>query len=139
MDSIRDIQEKIIEEFEELGDPFAQYSYLISLACTHSKMAEEEKTPERIVQGCQSRVWLDIRPRDGKFYFCSDSDTLIIKGVLLLLERLFCGQLCSDVAAAEVVFLRRTFIMDTFEADRQKGIGYVIKTLQYAAAGGNSI
>ena len=97
METIREIQDRIIAEFSELGDPFDQYAYLIGLACEHPSMQADEKTPERLVEGCQSRVWLDIRCRDGVFFFRSDSDTLIIKGVLSLLERLFCGQPCRDV------------------------------------------
>ena len=94
---------------------------------------EKEKTPERLVAGCQSQVWLKIHIADGLLFFLSDSNTLIVKGILYILEHLFNGQRCEDVAEAEITFLEETAIMDTFESSRQKGIGFVIKQLQQAA------
>lgn len=133
-ESITEIQEKIITDFNEIGDSFDQYAYLIELSCSFKPMTDEEKLPERLVDGCQSHVWLNIfKDSDGRFAFTTDSDTLIVKGVLYLLQELFCGQLPADVAAADVRFLKETAIMDTFESDRQKGLGYVIAQLQSAA------
>lgn len=134
MKTIDEIQKQIIDDFHEMGDSFEQYAYLIELSCTLPPMDDSQKTPERMVDGCQSHVWLDIRHEDGFFQFDADSDTLIVKGVLYLLEELFNGQNPEDVAKAEITFLRETAIMDTFESDRQKGIGYVLKTLQTKAA-----
>lgn len=133
MRSIQEIQEELIEEFREAGDGFDQYAYLIELSCLLPPMRAERKTPERAVQGCQSHVWLDAECRDGCFQFAADSDTLIIKGVLYLLQEVFCNQSPIDVAAAQVTFLKETAIMDTFEADRRKGIGFVIRQLQCEA------
>lgn len=133
MRTINEIQNDIIAEFNEIGDSFDQYAYLMELSVIHPRFTEDEKLPERAVAGCQSHVWLKIDSRDGVFHFTSDSDTLIIKGVLYLLEQCLCGQSCKDVANAEITFLSRTELMETFESDRQKGIGYVIKTLKQAA------
>ena len=133
--SIEEIQQKIISDFLEMGDSFDQYAYLIEISAAHEGLPDEEKTPERLVEGCQSHVWLKIDTEDGIFNFESDSDTLIVKGVLELLQQMFNGQPCDAVAAAEVTFLRDTEIMETFESDRQKGIGYVIKALKREAAG----
>lgn len=140
MNSIDTIQQTIIDDFSEIGDSFDQYAYLIELACSLPPLAEEKKTPDRLVEGCQSQVWLDIRCENGMFFFSSDSNTLIVKGVLYLLEQMFNGQRCNDVAAAQIVFLQETSIMYTFESDRQKGLQYVIRELkraagQHAAAG----
>lgn len=133
MKTIDEIQEEIISEFEEIGDAFDQYAYLLELSVMHPRFPKEEKLPERAVKGCQSHVWLKIDSKDGVFHFTSDSDTLIIKGVLYLLEQCLCGQKCDDVAKAEITFLSRTELMETFESDRQKGIGYVIRALKEAA------
>lgn len=133
MKTINEIQNEIISEFEEIGDSFDKYAYLLELSVIHPRFPEEEKLLERAVEGCQSHVWLNIDSEDGVFHFTSDSDTLIIKGVLYLLEQCLCGQRCEDVANAEITFLSRTKLMETFESDRQKGIGYVIKALKQAA------
>ena len=135
MNSIAGIQEDIVEEFAMVGDDFDQYSYLIELSCIFEPMKPELKSDDRSVKGCQSHVWLDIyQDGDGLFEFDADSDTLIIKGVLFLLQRVLCGQKPTDVASADITFLARTAIMETFESDRRKGIGYVIATLKRAAA-----
>lgn len=133
MRSIDELQKEIIQDFNELGDSFDQYAFLIELACRHRPLPEEEKTPECLVEGCQSQVWVKTYIRDGLFFFSSDSNTLIIKGILYLLEHLLNGHTCGEVAEAELTFLKETAMMDTFESDRQKGIGYVIKTLQETA------
>lgn len=134
MRTISEIQNQIIADFNEIGDSFDQYAYLIELSAAHKGMPEEEKLPTRLVEGCQSHVWLKIdRDEHDRFYFVSDSDTLIVKGVLSLLQEMFCGQSCEDVAGAEIRFLQETAIMDTFESDRQKGLSYVIRKLQTTA------
>ena len=131
--TIDEIQSGIISEFKELGDGFDQYSYLIELSCMQPGLGDEERKNAKLVDGCQSHVWLDISEKNGEFFFRSDSDTLIIKGILYILTEMFCGQNPADVAAAKVTFLQETALQETFETDRQKGIGYIIKTLQDAA------
>ena len=134
MSRIDDLQQEIVNDFEEMGDGFGQYAYLIELSVTLPPLAEEKKTDDRVVKGCQSHVWLDARVENGLFSFDGDSDTLILKGVLVLLQSIFNGQKPEDVAQAKVWFFEQTEIMATFDADRQKGIGYIIHTLQTLAA-----
>ena len=134
MDEIGRVERELIAEFQGLGDGFEQYAYLIELAALLPPLPPEKKTAERAVKGCQSHVWLDMRAEQGVFRFEGDSDTFIIKGVLYLLRRLFDGQPLADVAAAKLRLFEETEIMATFEADRQKGIGYVVQTLQRFAA-----
>ena len=134
-EAIDRLQRQLVEEFQEMGDGFGQYAYLIELSVTLPPMDEGKKTEDRAVKGCQSHVWLDPRVEDGVFSFDGDSDTLILKGVLALLQTLFNGQPTADVAGAEIWFFGQTEIMATFDADRQKGIGYIIRALQDAARG----
>lgn len=128
--TINEIQESIISDFAEIGDSFDQYAYLIEISSGHVGLMDEEKTPERLVEGCSSNVWLKMQISDGLFSFEADSDTLIIKGILGLLQKMFSGQSPEAVAECEVSFLKRTEIMETFSSDRRKGIGFVIRTIQ---------
>ncbi len=130
MNHIDTLQEQIVSDFQEMGDGFEQYAYLIELSVNLPALPEEKKTGDRLVKGCQSHVWLDMRAKDGIFSFEADSDTLILKGVLYLLRDIFNGQPLSEVAEARVWFFEKTEIMATFDADRQKGIGYIIRELQ---------
>ena len=131
---IDEIQDQIVSDFQEIGDGFDQYAYLIELSMQLPGLPEDKKTEDRLVKGCQSHVWLDMHVEDGKFFFDADSDTLILKGVLYLLREIFNGQQPEAVAAAEVRFFGQTEIMATFDADRQKGIGYIIRHIQEFAA-----
>ena len=130
MNHIDTLQEQIVSDFQEMGDGFEQYAYLIELSVNLPALSEGKKTGDRLVKGCQSHVWLDMRAKDGIFSFEADSDTLILKGVLYLLRDIFNGQPLSEVAEARVWFFEQTEIMATFDADRQKGIGYIIRELQ---------
>lgn len=134
MGSIREKEQRFIDDFNDIGDSFDQYAYLIELSCLLPPLAEELKTDENVVEGCQSTVWLDIHTDGGVFKFASDSNTLIVKGVLYILQEILNGQPAAEVAAAKLTFLRDTAIMDTFESSRQKGLGYVIAKLQETAA-----
>lgn len=130
MSKIDSIQKELIKDFQALGDGFEQYAYLIELSALLPPLPDEKKTDERAVKGCQSHVWLDMRAGEGKFYVNADSDTFIIKGILYLLGRMFNGQPLDQVAESEIVLFSDTDLMETFESDRQKGIGYVIKTMK---------
>ena len=134
MPTIQEKQDRLIDDFNELGDSFDQYSYLVTISGSLPEMPETEKTPERLVAGCQSQVWLAMRAQGGRFYLEADSGTLIIRGVLKLLEELLNGETLADVAAAEITFLRKTAIMETFESSRQKGMGYILKRIRGFAA-----
>lgn len=135
MKTIDQLQREIVSDFRDIGDSFDRYAYLIELGCALPPMPEQKKTEEQLVEGCQSRVWLDVACEEGRFHFCADSDTLVVKGVLYLFHQLFCGQPPADVAEAEVTVLKDAFVMETFASERQKGIGYVLDALQSAAAG----
>ncbi len=135
MQTIQEIQSEIIRDFNEIGDGFDQYSYLATLSFQLPSLPEEKKTKERLVEGCQSRVWLDMERRDGRFYLAADSDTMIIRGILKLLTDLLSGQPLTDVAQAEITFLKETAIMESFALSRQKGIGYIIGAIRAAAGG----
>lgn len=134
MNEIERIQKELAQDFVSLGDGFEQYAYLIELSGMLPPLAPEKKTDDRAVRGCQSHVWLDMRADNGCFYVEADSDTYIIKGILYLLRRIFSGQPLSQVANADITLFSETELMETFESDRQKGIGYVIRTMQNFAA-----
>ena len=131
---IDEIHDQIVSDFQEIGDGFDQYAYLIELSVQLPGLPEDKKTEDRLVKGCQSHVWLDMRAEGGAFRFDADSDTLILKGILWLLREIFDGQPLTDVANARIWFFAQTEIMATFDADRQKGIGYIIRTIQSFAA-----
>ena len=134
MEEISAEQEAILEEFRQLGDPFACYSYLLGLAGLLPPCPEEVKVPENAVAGCQSHVWLHSWAEEGRFRFLADSDTYIIKGLLYLLMNVLDGRSLEDAAGAELYFWKDPLLMDGFDDQRQRGIGYVAADLQRRAA-----
>ena len=134
MKSIREKQDEIVADFKEMGDDFVKYSYLINLSGMLPDMDESMKNNANMVGGCQSRVWLDIKVSGGRMYFNADSDTMIIKGILYLLREILSGQYVKAVSDANIDFLDRADIMVTFESDRRKGIGYIIKKIKETAS-----
>ena len=134
MDEIAAEQEAILEEFRQLGDPFACYSYLLGLAGLLPPCPEEVKIPKNAVQGCQSHVWLLGRAENGRFRFYADSDTYIIKGLLYLLMNVLDDRPLEAAAGADLYFWKDPLLLEGFDDHRQKGIGYVAATLQRQAA-----
>ncbi len=132
MASIEEMLDDLKSEFDELEDGFERYSYLIELASLLPPFPEEKRTDDNLVRGCQSHVWLNFHVRNGLFYFDADSDTLIIKGVLLLLQDLFCEQSPEQVANAEVDLLPALGLGTAFSDERQKGIGFILASIQNA-------
>ena len=134
MDETAAEQEAILEEFRQLGDPFACYSYLLGLAALLPPCPDEVKVPENAVQGCQSHVWVLGRAENGLFRFHADSDTYILKGMLYLLMNVLDDRPLETAAKAELYFWKDPLLLGSFDDHRQKGIGYVAAELQRQAA-----
>ncbi len=129
MKTIPEKQDAIVADFIMMGDEFNRFAYLLELAGQLPVMDSSAKTDTNLVKGCQSSVWLDIRVINGIFYFTADSDTLTIKGILYLLQDILCGQPAIEVSRSKLDFIQRTKLMSAFTNDRQKGVGFIIRTL----------
>ncbi len=133
MKMIQDHLAQLREELAEFEDGFERYSYLVELAALLPPYPQAYRTPECLVQGCQSRVWLNAYSEDGKFFFDADSDTLIIKGVLLLLQDVLCGVPLEEAAGLRTDLLQEAGLSGVFSDTRQKGIGAAIEMLRDSA------
>jgi len=133
MDEIRAEEQRILEEFRELGDSFACYSYLLALAGLLTPCPEEVKTDANAVKGCQSSVWLSAWQENGRFRFAADSDTYVIKGFLYLLSNVLDGRSTEAVAGTELSFWKDPLLLDGFDDHRRKGIGFVAARLRELA------
>lgn len=130
MADIRELQDQIIQNFRELEDPFDQYTYLIALSASLPVMDDERRAGLSPIAGCQSHVWLDMRREGDTFVFDADSDTMLIRGILYLLQQVLSHQPLADVASAQLDFLEKSGITGTLAADRRKGIGYIVQALK---------
>ena len=90
-------QDEIIEEFSVFDEWLDKYEYLIGLSDTLPAIAPEHRTDQYLIQGCQSRVWIDARYEDGKVWFTADSDAIITKGIIALLIRVLGGRTPQEI------------------------------------------
>ena len=129
------IQEEIIEEFLMFDDWLDKYDYLISLSESLPVIAPEHKTDEYIIEGCQSRVWVDARLEEGKIYYSADSDAIIIKGLLALLIRAMGGRTPQEVVDLELYFIDAIGLKENLSPTRGNGLLATIKQMRlYAVA-----
>ena len=135
MKTIGEIQADIVEEFAVLSDWMDKYEYLIELGKSMPLIEEKDKTEANLIPGCQSRVWLSCRERDGRLYFAADSDAIITKGIISLLLRVYDGQTPADILAADESFIERIGLKENLSPTRANGLVSMIQTIKgYAAA-----
>lgn len=134
--NISDIQEEIIEEFEGLTDWMDRYAYIIELGNQLQPIQESYKTPENLIEGCQSRVWIHAtQDDDGKIVFEADSDALIVKGIVALLLRTLSGQTADDILNTELYFIDKIGLKEHLSPTRSNGLVAMVKQMRmYALA-----
>ena len=129
------VQEEIIEEFSMFDDWLDKYDYLISLSESLPVISPEHKSDDYIIEGCQSRVWVDARLEDGKVYYSADSDAIIIKGLLALLIRAMEGRAPQEVVDLELYFVDAIGLKENLSPTRGNGLVATIKQMRlYALA-----
>lgn len=132
--SINEIQDQIIEEFSVYDEWLDKYEYLIELANTLDVIEDTKKTPDNIIQGCQSRVWLDASlDEDGTLTFRADSDAIITKGIIALLIRVFNHQKPDDIVNANLYFVDEIGLSANLSPTRANGLLAMIKQIRYYA------
>ena len=136
MSNIKDIQEEIIEEFNAFEDWMDRYQLLIDLGSEQEPLDEAYKTDNNLIEGCQSRVWLqaDLMP-DGTVRFLAESDALIVKGIVSLLVKVYSGQTPDDILANEPYFVEAIGLKEHLSPTRSNGLVAMIKQMRmYALA-----
>ena len=132
-------QRQMICTINAMGDCFDQYSFLLLKAGQLSPMPDEHKTDDRLVAGCQSKVWLKLTVIEGCFYMEADSDTLILRGVLAVLSDLLNGAPAADVAALPITLLQETELSATFTSTRSSGLSGILETIRAACTGDHTL
>lgn len=127
-------QNQIIAEFAGIEDEFATYEYLIALGGDRAPADGHLRSDENALAGCQSSVWIRSEMREGKLYFEADSDSQIIRGVLVLLLRVFNGRTPADIAEADLYFLKEVGLSSGLSPSRANGVASMIRHMQQKAA-----
>ena len=133
--TINELQDKVVEEFSELTDWMDKYQMLIELVNELEPLDEKYKTEKNIIDGCQSRVWLQCDIVDGQLVFTADSDALITKGIIALLIRVISNHTPQEIIDAEFYFIDKIGLRQHLSPTRSNGLLSMIKQIKaYALA-----
>ncbi|MBP3758061.1 MAG: SufE family protein [Prevotella sp.] len=133
--SINELQDEIIEEFSDFDDWMDKYQLLIDLGNELEPLDEKYKTESNLIDGCQSRVWLQADYVDGRIVFQAESDALIVKGIIALLIRVLSGHTPQEIIDADLYFIERIGLKDHLSPTRSNGLLAMVKQIRmYALA-----
>lgn len=136
MNEIESRQQEIIDEFKDIDDWMDRYSYIIDLGNEMPSLDEVYKKPENLIEGCQSRAWLNAAiDGDGNVVFTADSDAIIVKGIISLLIKVLSGNKPDDILNADLHFIHDIGLADHLSPTRSNGLLSVLKQMRmYALA-----
>lgn len=135
MKTIDEIQDEIIDEFSVFDDWMDKYALLIDLGNSLPPIEEKYKTNENLIEGCQSRVWLQADYRDGRIWFEAESDAIIVKGIVSLLVRVLSGRTPDEILNADLYFIDRIGLTEHLSPTRSNGLLAMVKQMRmYALA-----
>jgi len=133
--NINDIQDEIIAEFSDFDDWMDRYQMLIDMGSEQEPLEEKYKTEQNLIDGCQSRVWLQADMVDGKLQFRAESDALIVKGIVALLVRVLSDHTPQEILDADLYFIDRIGLREHLSPTRSNGLGAMLKQMKmYALA-----
>ena len=133
--TINQQQDAIIDEFADMDDWMDRYQLLIDMGNELEALDEKYKTNQNLIDGCQSRVWVQCDYRDGRLYFQADSDALIVKGIIALLIQVLSGHTPAEILDTDLYFIDRIGLRDHLSPTRSNGLLAMIKQIKaYALA-----
>ena len=130
MNTLEEAKAAVVEEFSMFDEWLDKYEYLIELGKNLDVFPVELKTGERLIKGCQSRVWLDATARDGKIFFRADSDAIITKGIISLLIQVYNGRSAAEIAADDFGFVEQIGLRANLSPTRANGLNSMIETIR---------
>ena len=133
--TINERQDEIIEDFSSIDDWMDKYAMLIDLGNSLETLEEKYKVPENVIEGCQSRVWLQADYNDGKIHFKGDSDAVIVKGIVSLLIDVMSDHTPDEILNSELYFIDQIGLKENLSPTRSNGLLSMVKQMRlYAMA-----
>ena len=133
--TINEIQDEIIDEFAGFDDWMDKYQLLIDLGNEQQPLDEKYKTEQNLIDGCQSRVWLQADYEEGMVRFTAESDALIVKGIVALLIRVLSGHTPQEILDADLYFIEQIGLKEHLSPTRSNGLLAMVKQMRmYALA-----
>jgi cysteine desulfuration protein SufE len=133
--TINELQDSIIEEFSMFDDWMDKYSLLIDLGNSLQPITDQDKTPQNIIEGCQSRVWLNAEMNNGIITYRGESDAVLVKGIVSLLIQVLSGHTPDEIINTELYFIEKIGLREHLSPTRSNGLLAMIKQMKmYALA-----
>jgi cysteine desulfuration protein SufE len=133
--TVNQIQDEIVDEFSDIEDWMDRYAYIIDLGNALPAIDEKYKTPAHIIEGCQSRVWLNAEMMGDKVVYTADSDAIIVKGIISLLIKVLSEHTPDEILNAELYFIDKIGLSEHLSPTRSNGLVAMVKKIRmYALA-----
>ena len=133
MNTLEEAKSAVVEEFSMFDEWLDKYEYLIELGKNLEVFPVELKTDDRLIKGCQSRVWLDVKAEDGRLFFRADSDAIITKGIISLLIQVYNGRTAKEILADDFSFVESIGLRENLSPTRANGLNSMIETIRAEA------
>jgi cysteine desulfuration protein SufE len=128
--TLNEVQDRIVDDFDQFDDWMDKYALLIDLGNGLETMEDEYKTPQNIIEGCQSRVWLHAEMTDGVISFKGESDAILVKGIVALLLEVFSGRTPDEIINADLYFVDKIGLKEHLSPTRSNGLLAMIKQIK---------
>ncbi|MBO8474693.1 MAG: SufE family protein [Bacteroidetes bacterium] len=132
--SLQETESDVVDEFSMFDEWLDKYEYLIELGKSLTDYPEEKKTDERLINGCQSRVWLDYKIDGGRIFFNADSDAIITKGIISLLIRIYSGRTPEEILSSDFSVVDKIGLKENLSPTRANGLVSMIARIREIAA-----
>ena len=132
--TLHEVENEVIDEFSLFDDWLDKYEYIIEMGKSLEAYPEDKKTDERLVKGCQSRVWVDFEVKDGKIFFSADSDAIITKGIISLLVRIYSGRTPEEILSSDFSVVEKIGLRENLSPTRANGLVSMIGMIREIAA-----
>ena len=137
--TINELQDEIIEEFSQFDDWMDKYALLIDLGNSLQPLEDKQKTPQNIIEGCQSRVWLDAKLNNGIITYQGESDAVLVKGIVSLLIQVLSGHTPDEILNTELYFIDRIGLKEHLSPTRSNGLVAMVKQMKMFALAFKSV
>ena len=131
--TLQEAEAAVIDEFSMYDEWLDKYEYLIELGKNLKDYPESAKTDDRLIKGCQSRVWLDYSVQDGKIFFSADSDAIITKGIISLLIGIYSGREASEIVSSDFSVVEKIGLKENLSPTRANGLVSMIERIRQVA------
>lgn len=131
--TLKEAEEEVVDSFSMYDEWLDKYEYLIDLGKNLPPYPEELKTEDRLIKGCQSRVWLNYEVKDVHLYFTADSDAIITKGIISLLISVYSGRTPEEISSSDFSFIEKIGLKENLSPTRANGLASMIATIKTVA------